>query len=89
MRAHGLDDTPGAEALVLSEVRFQGLKAVAFTVILRRRIRGSTRATHLPESGGWEAPRLGRAWMTMDLSPDAHERTPGAAIIRRLASNVV
>jgi len=33
--------------------------------------------------------RLGRAWMTRDLSPDAHERTPGAAIIWKLASNVV
>jgi hypothetical protein len=33
--------------------------------------------------------RLGWARTTRDLSPDAHERTPGAAIIWRLASNVV
>jgi hypothetical protein len=33
--------------------------------------------------------RVGRAWMTRDLSLDAYQRTLDAAIIRRLASNAV
>lgn len=33
--------------------------------------------------------RLERAWTTRDLSTEAHERTPGASIIWRLASNVL